>query len=338
MHLLLVEDEDSIRSALTRGLSLAGHQVEAAASLTEARALVAAGSGHRHRPGFEALISDLKLPDGSGLDLARELGLPFVLMSGFASYDEAVAAMRIGCLDIFVKPVAIRDIRQAIERLARRRETPATGVHVIDPTGFIHSAPAGDGPVRNRHLTTLSAQWRHSDQARAAVSQLMETAGVRLRRALAELAQAAPEGRLVLNRDEDGITLWLAAPGSSIDLAEERTRLLSDLGRIWRDDTGLLMAMGAEPASSFATETDVSATNWAGELLWPIPVPPGPVVDCAAVTWFGSWAIGSLRARGLRVANAAPALRACLASAGIPLVAPVVEPGVNPAERAALFG
>ncbi|GDY14173.1 hypothetical protein LBMAG53_30510 [Planctomycetota bacterium] len=336
MHLLLVEDEDAIRSALTRGLSLAGHQVAAAASLTEARALVAASSGHRHRPGFEALISDLKLPDGSGLDLARELGLPFVLMSGFASYDEAVAAMRIGCLDIFVKPVAIRDIRQAIERLSRRRETPATGVHVIDPTGFIHSAPAGDGPVRNRHLTTLSAQWRQPDQAKAAVAPLLETAGIRLRRAVAELAQAAPDGRLVLNRDEDGITLWLAAPGSSIDLAEERTRLLTDLGRIWRDDTGLLMAMAAEPPDR--NDAQAGATGWTGELLWPIPVPTGPVVDCAAITWFGSWALGAMRARGLRVANAAPALRACLASAGIPLVAPVVEPGVNPAERAALFG
>ena len=336
MHLLLVEDEDAIRSALTRGLSLAGHQVEAAASLTEARALVAAWSVHRHRPGFEALVSDLKLPDGSGLDLARELGLPFVLMSGFASYDEAVAAMRIGCLDIFVKPVAIRDIRQAIERLARRRETPATGVHVIDPTGFIHSAPAGDGPVRNRCLTTLSAQWHHLDGARDAIAPLMKTAGIKLRRAIAELAQAAPNGRLVLNRDEDGIALWLAAPGSSIDLSEERTRLLAELGRIWRDDTGLLMAMAAEPSD--LADREVGATSWSGELLWPIPVPPGPVVDCAAITWFGSWALGALRAHGLRVANAAPALRACLASAAIPLVAPAIEPGVNAAERAALFG
>ena len=58
MRILLMEDEAAIRSALTRGLTARGHQVEAVASLTDARALLA-----RFSP--EALVSDLKLPDGN---------------------------------------------------------------------------------------------------------------------------------------------------------------------------------------------------------------------------------------------------------------------------------
>jgi len=123
MRLLIVEDEAAIRSALARGLAQGGNEVIAAASLAEAREIA------RTRPP-EALLSDLKLPDGSGLDFAGELGVPFIMMSGYASFDDAVAALRMGGVDFFTKPVAIKDLRRALERLQARARND--GLQVID--------------------------------------------------------------------------------------------------------------------------------------------------------------------------------------------------------------
>ena len=63
MRILLVEDEGAIRHALSRGLSRSGYMVAAAGDLAEARKLA-----EEVRPQF--VVTDLKLPDGSGLDLA----------------------------------------------------------------------------------------------------------------------------------------------------------------------------------------------------------------------------------------------------------------------------
>ena len=107
MHLLLLEDEPAIRTAVARGLRRAGHDVVVAASLAEARTMA---SQHP----VEGLVSDLKLPDGSGLQAASEIGVPFILMSGMAVYDDAVAALRLGCVDFFTKPVSMQDVQQAL--------------------------------------------------------------------------------------------------------------------------------------------------------------------------------------------------------------------------------
>ena len=101
MNLLLVEDEPAIRTALTRALKRWGHTVMAADSI---------GAGHKtaaeHR--VEGIISDLKLPDGSGLEMAINLGLPFIMMSGYGNFEDAVGALRHGCVDFLTKPVKLR--------------------------------------------------------------------------------------------------------------------------------------------------------------------------------------------------------------------------------------
>ncbi|MCK6489862.1 MAG: response regulator [Planctomycetes bacterium] len=209
MHLLVVEDEDAIRHALTRGLATLGVTVSAAASLGEARELVAA-----KRP--DALVSDLKLPDGTGLDLARELGVPFVLMTGYGTFDDAVAALRLGCIDFFTKPVPMRDLRHAVDRIRGRLHAGPTVVEAPAEAVVVASPGEGDAVVR-----LGAAGWTTPDDARAAWSRLQTLApAASHRQVLAECLQAVGSGRAVVNLRDDR---WLL-------------RMRSECGVSWTDE------------------------------------------------------------------------------------------------------
>ena len=64
MRILVVEDDAILNDGLLTGLNLAGFSVEGASTLDEARAALTAGS-------FSAVVLDIMLPDGSGIDLLR---------------------------------------------------------------------------------------------------------------------------------------------------------------------------------------------------------------------------------------------------------------------------
>jgi DNA-binding NtrC family response regulator len=101
-HVLLVEDEPAEREALARIVGAQGFTVASAGTLQEARQLIKA-----QPPGM--ILSDLMLPDGSGLDLlddVRESGdSEFILITGNASVETAVQALRRGATDYVVKPI-----------------------------------------------------------------------------------------------------------------------------------------------------------------------------------------------------------------------------------------
>ena len=91
-----------------------GHTVFAADSI---------GAGHQiaTEQRLDAIISDLKLPDGSGLDMAIDLGLPFILMSGYGNFDDAVGALRHGCVDFLTKPVKLEELGGGTSHWTPRR-------------------------------------------------------------------------------------------------------------------------------------------------------------------------------------------------------------------------
>lgn len=87
-RVLLVEDEDMVRKVLTRMLSTRGFDVRAAASGAEAMAMFDA----RGEDDFDLLVTDLMMPDGGGLMVARGLsqqlpGLRVLFVSGYSSVD-----------------------------------------------------------------------------------------------------------------------------------------------------------------------------------------------------------------------------------------------------------
>ncbi len=116
---VLVDDDADFQSALAEVVRAEGFKVEAAATLEAARELLDA-----RLP--DLLVVDLNLPDGSGLELLRELeGKPpieVILITGNATVDSAVEAMRRGAADYLTKPVDMPRLKSVLVNVARRRE------------------------------------------------------------------------------------------------------------------------------------------------------------------------------------------------------------------------
>ena len=135
--LLIVDDEPAIVASLTGALGREGYQADGVATLAEARARLAEA--------YDVVLLDVRLPDGSGLDLLTEIvaATPHtvvVMMSGHATVDLAVQATRIGAFDFLEKPISLERLlvllrnasaaaalRDENRRLARAWALPIVG-------------------------------------------------------------------------------------------------------------------------------------------------------------------------------------------------------------------
>ena len=115
---LVVEDNDTLRRAIVR--ALAGHceRIEEAAGCAAARERIAQSDDP-----FTLVITDLRLPDGSGLDVlraarAREARSAVVLMTAHGSVEAAVDAMREGAVDFLQKPFELAELEARAVRAA----------------------------------------------------------------------------------------------------------------------------------------------------------------------------------------------------------------------------
>lgn len=135
-HLLVVDDEDAILELISEYLRGRGWTVDVARDGREARALLSTGR-------YQLMLTDLKLPDTDGLDLikhaARRLPpVPGVVMSGYATVDHVVAALRMGAADFVLKPFKLRDLYTLAEaamlraRQSREANQLARGVEFYE--------------------------------------------------------------------------------------------------------------------------------------------------------------------------------------------------------------
>ncbi len=115
LRLLVVEDHETTRTVLTQLLTRRGHQVTPAANVHEALAAYGAAI-------FDVVISDLGLPDGSGLDLMREIQrqrpVPAIALSGYGMDGDLRRTQEAGFNAHLVKPVKIDQLRRLIEQVA----------------------------------------------------------------------------------------------------------------------------------------------------------------------------------------------------------------------------
>src|SRR6202162_1810525 len=117
---LLVEDKPELRAMLRKALERADYSVE------EAPDGNAAIDKIRVRR-YLLVLTDLKLPGSSGLDVLREARrveptLPVILMTAYGSVDEAVTAMKEGAFDFIQKPVDLDHLKLLLERATRQQE------------------------------------------------------------------------------------------------------------------------------------------------------------------------------------------------------------------------
>lgn len=135
MRVLVVDDEADIRELLDLTLARMGLDADCAANLAEAREFLQRGS-------YQLCLTDMRLPDGEGLALVREIGqggldLPVAVITAHGSMENAVAALKAGAFDYLSKPVSLDQLRALVraaldlpqlpQNVAARNEAPLVG-------------------------------------------------------------------------------------------------------------------------------------------------------------------------------------------------------------------
>src|SRR5210317_1139477 len=124
-QVLIIDDEPDIRELLDLTLSRMGLKVTAAEDLRSARRALTSGA-------FSFCLTDMRLPDGNGLDLVREVSeqypeLPIAVITAYGKIEDAVLALKIGAFDFVSKPVDLSILRKLVNTaLKLRDEKPDT--------------------------------------------------------------------------------------------------------------------------------------------------------------------------------------------------------------------
>ncbi len=115
MHILIVEDEQHIRTGITDILTEEGFTTTEAANLSEAQNMLRVQT-------VDAVLCDVYLPDGDGIDLLTALSqqtprLPCIIMTAFGNRDLAVRALEAGAYDYVAKPLRFDELLARLRRL-----------------------------------------------------------------------------------------------------------------------------------------------------------------------------------------------------------------------------
>ncbi len=153
-RLLLVEDDRTLRVALTDALVGEGHAVVAAADGHEAQALL-----RLHR--FDLCVLDVMLPGPSGLELLRDLrrrdaDTPVLLLTARGEEGDKVLGLELGADDYVTKPFSLRELLARVKAMLRRRERDtAAGVQQF-ALGPVHIDLAAFTVARGDAVVPLS--------------------------------------------------------------------------------------------------------------------------------------------------------------------------------------
>ena len=152
----VVDDDPSVRRALTRLVRSAGHEVEAYGS---AREFLAHACGERTPA---CVVLDVQLPDLSGLELQRELDarLPIVFLTGHGDIAMTVGAIKAGATDFLTKPVRDDDLLRAIDLALARSVEVSKSIHELEEL----RSRVGRLTVREREVMNLVVLGRLNKQ------------------------------------------------------------------------------------------------------------------------------------------------------------------------------
>ncbi len=151
--ILVVDDDRALRATLAEQLAVEGEftAVEAA-TLSEAETLLAAKDAR-----FDALILDVRLPDGDGRDfcvrLRRQgLKIPIVMLTGSDEEADVVRGLDSGANDYIAKPFRLAELLARLRAQLRIFENSEDAVFLIGPYVFRPAAKMLQEPVRNRRI------------------------------------------------------------------------------------------------------------------------------------------------------------------------------------------
>ncbi len=172
MRVLVVEDEVDLARAIARGLRRHGHAVDHAATYSEAELKIASG-------GYDVLVLDWNLPDGSGIDLCSRLRSgdletieavqPRVLiLTARDDVEDRVAGLDAGADDYLVKPFAFVELEARVRALIRRDDGGSPVLTVagveLDPARFIAVRAGRRLELTVKEFALLEYFLRHPDE------------------------------------------------------------------------------------------------------------------------------------------------------------------------------
>ncbi len=155
-HALVVDDDDHVRRFVARLLRKAGFEVVEADSGFRAIGALEA------RP-FDVVVSDVRMPDGGGLDLLRavrriDLDVPVILMTGDPSLDAAAAAVEYGAFRYLTKPVDAEVLLQTVGHAARAHALARIRREAFNVTGA-HAGAADRAGLEVRFDQAVAGLW-----------------------------------------------------------------------------------------------------------------------------------------------------------------------------------
>ena len=159
---LVVDDEESVVVTIKAILELDGSHVLTATSATLARQLV-------RQHDLDLVLTDLRLEDGDGLDVLRAVrersaDTVTIMLTGYASLESAIQAIRAGAYDYLVKPSEVEELRSTVARGLERRRL-----------GLELEARVKDLEVANREIATLNESLQQRvDEATAELKERYE--------------------------------------------------------------------------------------------------------------------------------------------------------------------
>ena len=322
--MLIVDDERGIREGLTAAVEGLGHRALPAPGLAEARRLVSSEA-------VDCVLLDIRLRDGDGLDLLRELRggahreIPVVVATAYGDSDRTIEAMRDGAFDYVTKPFDLPLLLATVERALRQRTLQRSlGPRTPPPSP---AAPNGRGGLIGTSAAML-AIWKQIGRAAASDAPVLITGetgtGKELvARAIHEYSPLAKEPFVAVNlaalpaslieselfgHERGAFTGATARRAGRFELAQGGTLFLDEIGdldallqtkllRVLQD--GRFERVGGSEAISCRARV-LTATNK--------PVRPGvsPARPCARISTTGS---PSSRSRSLPSARAAATSR-----------------------------
>jgi len=138
---LVVDDEADIRELLVLTLERMGLSVECASDVAEAQRKL-------EQREFALCLTDMRLPDGDGLELMRHIfqhrpGMPVAVITAYGSAENAVAALKAGAFDYLSKPISLKQLRPLVQsalKLSERAEPKTAGLALIGDSAPIRQA------------------------------------------------------------------------------------------------------------------------------------------------------------------------------------------------------
>ena len=170
-HILVVDDEPDLRTLYELTLLREGYKVDAAGSVAEAMQ-------HLTAVRFDAVITDMRLPDGLGMEILQRIqndqrSERCVVMTAYGSAENAVEALKAGAFDYLTKPVDLKQFRAVVASAVQQHAAP---VKVVRTAASVDTGASKSAVIAASGLAALTRLVGDSDAMRVVKSRIAKVA------------------------------------------------------------------------------------------------------------------------------------------------------------------